>query len=181
MGTIIRNGIEYGGISPDIEDKINNAKGIELTQAEYDTLSEEEQKTGLYWITDADSGSSSINALTSDDVVDNLESTETKLPLSANMGREMYKNGVPFLKMTGVLNNDGSQVPPNAYKDNAMAIGYAYGISIGLNVSAYIPIITSSWYETSDVIRTTQLAITGTGIAIRYSVSEGIWSEWTNK
>lgn len=88
MGTIIRNGIEYGGgISPDIEDKINNAKGIELTQAEYDALSEEEQKTGLYWITDANSGSNPVDALTSDDVVDNLESTATNLPLSANQGK----------------------------------------------------------------------------------------------
>lgn len=90
MGTIIRNGIEYGGgISPDIEDKINNAKGIELTQAEYDALPEEEQKTGLYWITDADSGSNPVDALTSDDVVDSLESTATDLPASANIVKKL--------------------------------------------------------------------------------------------
>lgn len=64
--------------------------GKELTKAEYDALSEEERKTGVYFLTDVDSlngESSTTNALTPDDVVDNLESTETKLPLSANQGK----------------------------------------------------------------------------------------------
>ena len=65
-----------------------NGFGIELTKAEYDALSEEEQKTGTYFITDVNNeGGSGANCLQNTDVVDNLESTATGLPLSANQGR----------------------------------------------------------------------------------------------
>lgn len=76
-----------------MQDIEKNGFGIEITQADYDALSEEEQKTGVYWITDGEGGtgggSSDNTKISYDDVVDNLESTATNLPLSANMGREL--------------------------------------------------------------------------------------------
>lgn len=60
-----------------------NGVGIDVTQAEYDALSYEEKMKGTYYITDGDSG----GVLNCADVVDNLLSTATDLPLSANQGR----------------------------------------------------------------------------------------------
>ncbi len=77
-----------------IQDIEKNGFGIEITQAEYDALPEEERNTGVYWITDGEGASGgTIDALTSADVVDNLESTATDLPLSANQGR-LLKNSL---------------------------------------------------------------------------------------
>lgn len=71
-----------------IQDIEKNGFGIEITQAEYDALSEEEKNNGTYWITDGSGGAGgggggSIN------VIDNLESTSIDSALSANMGREL--------------------------------------------------------------------------------------------
>lgn len=80
------------------EEKIQDIEGIEITQAEYDALSDEEKNTGIYWITDGEGGGggngggTTTNALTSSDVVDNLESTDTDLPLSANQGNVLNNN-----------------------------------------------------------------------------------------
>lgn len=97
MGKIINNGIVYGGGSSveldatlSIEGKaadaqaVGKALGIEITQAEYDALSEEEKLSGIYWITDGTGGG---NNDISGEIVDNLESTAADLALSANMGR----------------------------------------------------------------------------------------------
>lgn len=82
-----------------IQDIEKNGFGIEITQAEYDALSEEEKNNGTYWITDGSGGTGgggggSIN------VIDNLESTSTDSALSANMGRELNEkvSNVIFIK-----------------------------------------------------------------------------------
>jgi hypothetical protein len=95
MGKIINNGIVYGGGSSveldatlSIEGKaadaqaVGKALGIEITQAEYDALSEEEKNNGIYWVTDGAGGTDGNNI----DIVDNLESTDTDKVLSANQG-----------------------------------------------------------------------------------------------
>ncbi len=89
------------------EEKVLDIEGIELTKAEYDALSEEEKKTGTYWITDInnESGSSTIY-LESSDVVNNLSSIATNLPLSANQGKvlnEQMLHIVSFDATTGTL------------------------------------------------------------------------------
>ena len=64
------------------EEKVKEIEGIEITQAEYDALSEEEKNTGVYWVTDGAGGTGGNNI----DIVDNLESTDTDKALSANQG-----------------------------------------------------------------------------------------------
>lgn len=99
-----------------IQEIEKNGFGIEITQAEYDALSEEEKNSGVYWVTDGQGGGGdggsieldttlSIEGMAADakavgdikisytDVVDNLVSTSTKLPLSANQGR-LIKNSL---------------------------------------------------------------------------------------
>lgn len=90
------------------EEKILDIEGIELTQAEYNALSEEERKNGTYWVTDGEGaeGEGSGVYLETTDVVDNLSSTATNLPLSANKGREINEKMihiVSFDATTGTL------------------------------------------------------------------------------
>lgn len=42
------------GAVKELSEDVKNAAGIEITQAEYDALSDEEKANGTYWITDAD-------------------------------------------------------------------------------------------------------------------------------
>jgi hypothetical protein len=102
---------------------VGKALGIEMTQAEYDALSEEEKNNGTYWVTDGQGGSEgsieldptlSIEGMAADakavgdtkisytDVVDNLTSTSTNLPLSANQGKVLQDTK---LNKTDVVNN----------------------------------------------------------------------------
>ena len=82
------------------------------------------------------------------DVVDNLESTETKLPLSANMGRELKENLIKYtstsLSITTltktVVNGKGTAVPPSdEYVCVSAQVGYVGGVS-GVSASVvYLP------------------------------------------
>lgn len=67
-----------------------NGVGIELTLAEYEALSEEEKNNGTYWITD-DNGTSGDGGrfLKTTDVVNSLDVSDSTVPLSANMGKEL--------------------------------------------------------------------------------------------
>lgn len=82
-----------------------NGVGIELTLAEYESLSEEEKNNGTYWITDANGTSGGDgDFLKPTDVVDSLESTATDLPLSANMGRQL-KEEIENIDTVEVVDN----------------------------------------------------------------------------
>ena len=95
-----------------IQEIEKNGFGIEITQSDYDKLSEEEKNNGVYWVTDGNGGGGggsidptlSIEGMAADakavgdtkisytDVVDNLTSTSTNLPLSANQGKVLDAN-----------------------------------------------------------------------------------------
>ena len=121
MGKIINNGIVYGGGSSveldatlSIEGKAADAQavgkvlGIELTQAEYNALSESERNNGTYWVTDGEGGEGDGSGIyiETTDVIDNLTSTATNLPLSAKQGKVLNEKTlhiVSFDATTGTL------------------------------------------------------------------------------
>ena len=77
--------------SNNIQDAIDEINGIELTQEQYDTLTEEEKLSGTYWIIDSGNENSGRRV----EIVDNLESTDIDKALSANMGRELDEKFSP--------------------------------------------------------------------------------------
>ena len=83
--------------SSNVQDAIDEINGVEMTQEEYDSLSEEEKMSGTYWIIDSDEDD---NDVTTVEVVDNLESTDSEAALSANMGRQL-KEELPKIEKDG--------------------------------------------------------------------------------
>lgn len=82
------------------------------------------------------------------------------------------------IRVSDVLDANSNPFPPNAFLDSALSLGYAHGSLIGLNIGKYIPILTMRWYETSEVIRTVQIAFDGITTHTRYSVSATEWGAW---
>lgn len=82
------------------------------------------------------------------------------------------------IRVSDVLDKNSNPFPPNAFLDSALSLGYAHGSLMGLNVGSYIPILTMRWYETSEVVRTVQIAFDGITTHTRYSVSATEWGAW---
>lgn len=82
------------------------------------------------------------------------------------------------IRVSDVLDANSNPFPPNAFLDSALSLGYAHGSLMGLNIGNYIPILTMRWYETSEVIRTVQIAFDGITTHTRYSVSATEWGAW---
>ena len=89
-------------------------------------------------------------------------------------------SNLPYLKVSPVADSNGNQLPPSSFRDSALSIGYSHGSYFGLEVTAYIPIITMRWYDSSENIRTIQHALSGITTYTRYSVSSTEWSNWTS-
>ena len=92
----------------------------------------------------------------------------------------MLNSNLPYLKVSPVADSNGNQLPPSSFRDSALSIGYTHGSIFGLDVAAYIPIITMRWYDSSENIRTIQYALSGITTYTRYSVSPTEWSNWTS-
>lgn len=89
-------------------------------------------------------------------------------------------NDSHYVKISTVVDSNGNQLPPSSFRDSALSIGYSHGSYFGLEVTAYIPIITMRWYDSSENIRTIQYALSGITTYTRYSVSPTEWSNWTS-
>ena len=62
-----------------IQDIEKNGFGIEITQAEYDALSEEEQKNGMYWISDGAGGTGGSGGDISSEVMEYITQLENRI------------------------------------------------------------------------------------------------------
>lgn len=82
------------------------------------------------------------------------------------------------IRVSDVLDANSNPFPPNAFLDSALSLGYAHGSLMGLNIGNYIPILTMRWYETSEVVRTVQIAFDGITTHTRRSVSATEWGAW---
>lgn len=89
-------------------------------------------------------------------------------------------SNLPYLKVSSVADSNGNPLPPSSFRDSTLSIGYTHGSFFGLDVTAYIPIITMRWYDSSENIRTIQHALSGITTYTRYSVSSTEWSNWTS-
>ena len=91
-----------------MQDIERNGFGVELTQSAYNALSESERNNGTYWVTDGEGGEGDGSGvyIETTDVINNLTSTATNLPLSAKQGKvlnEKMLHIVSFDAATGTL------------------------------------------------------------------------------
>ena len=152
---------------------------VTLTRAEYDALSDEEKDSNTtYYISDEGAQPNAFSVPFTSDKYTATNTGDALIEVKSEIAD--VNSNLPYLKMSPLVDSNGNQLSPNSFHDSALSIGYSHGTISGLDVTAYIPIITMRWYDSSENIRTIQYALSGITTYIRYSVSSTEWSNWTS-
>lgn len=83
-------------------------------------------------------------------------------------------------KLNAFLSNSNFDINwlPNAFAPNHTTVGFTLVSNTGTSGSYYVPIFTTTWYDTSVVTAVWQFAITMGGVKRRYNTSVTSWSDW---
>lgn len=83
-------------------------------------------------------------------------------------------------KLNAFLSNSNFDINwlPNAFAPNHTTVSFTLVSNTGTSGSYYVPIFTTTWYDTSVVTAVWQFAITMGGVKRRYNTSATSWSDW---
>lgn len=83
-------------------------------------------------------------------------------------------------KLNAFLSNSNFDINwlPNAFAPNHTTVSFTLVSNTGTSGSYYVPIFTTTWYDTSVVTAVWQFAITMGGVKRRYNTSVTSWSDW---
>lgn len=83
-------------------------------------------------------------------------------------------------KLNAFLSNSNFDINwlPNAFAPNHTTVSFTLISNTGTSGSYYVPIFTTTWYDTSVVTAVWQFAITIGGVKRRYNTSATSWSDW---